>query len=227
MKLCTKCNEEKSLDCFSKKGKGLRSHCKDCSKAFSKAYYAKHMEKMKAASKVYYEENKEEVLKAAKDYYQNNKESRYEWQKEYYKTDRYKKLRKIQCSKYYNENKETISEYHKKWYQDNKETIKVTRDKYLATPKAKAICRQQEQTRRARKESLPATLTVEEWKDICTSWDNKCAYCSSDNTLAQEHIIPVIKGGGYTKENILPACRSCNSSKGVKDMDIWLLGEIQ
>ena len=33
--------------------------------------------------------------------------------------------------------------------------------------------------------------------------------------LEQEHVIPLSKGGALTLHNIVPACRSCNSKKGV------------
>ena len=32
--------------------------------------------------------------------------------------------------------------------------------------------------------------------------------------LTQDHVIPLSKGGQHIKENIVPACPSCNSKKG-------------
>ncbi len=42
-----------------------------------------------------------------------------------------------------------------------------------------------------------------------------------DQRLHQDHFIPLTKGGGYTKENIIPACRSCNASKQNADFEEW------
>ena len=39
--------------------------------------------------------------------------------------------------------------------------------------------------------------------------------------LHQEHFIPLSKGGGYTHNNIIPACRSCNSSKWNNNFFDW------
>ena len=40
--------------------------------------------------------------------------------------------------------------------------------------------------------------------------------------LSLDHLIPQLKGGPDAADNITYACRSCNSSKGPKDMVLWL-----
>ena len=55
---------------------------------------------------------------------------------------------------------------------------------------------------------------------------NYCAYCgiSGDTQkLSLDHIIPKKLGGEDSGENLLPVCRSCNSSKSSKDLIEWLL----
>ncbi len=51
-----------------------------------------------------------------------------------------------------------------------------------------------------------------------------CYYCGEDepNKLVTDHLIPRIKGEGDYGENLVPACRYCNSSKGGKDMLEWM-----
>lgn len=67
----------------------------------------------------------------------------------------------------------------------------------------------------ARRRALPATLTHAEWQEILEHYQNRCAYCGRDSDiLVQEHVIPVSKGGGFTKDNIVPACSCCNLRKG-------------
>lgn len=47
-----------------------------------------------------------------------------------------------------------------------------------------------------------------------------CHYCdieTDDDTRTLDHIVPVSKGGEHTEENLVVACRSCNSKKGTKD----------
>jgi 5-methylcytosine-specific restriction endonuclease McrA len=74
---------------------------------------------------------------------------------------------------------------------------------------------------RARKRSLLAEFTAEDWNACLASFDNRCAYCGKKRKLAQEHFIPVSKGGHYTVDNMLPACKSCNSSKNDRDFSEW------
>lgn len=65
-------------------------------------------------------------------------------------------------------------------------------------------------------------LPLKEWKKVIDYFDNECAYCGErDTELEQEHIIPVSKGGKYEMGNIIPACRSCNSSKQNKNIHEW------
>ena len=48
-----------------------------------------------------------------------------------------------------------------------------------------------------------------------------CAYCPAPATT-YDHIVPVSVGGQTERTNIVPACVSCNSSKGASDLDEWL-----
>jgi 5-methylcytosine-specific restriction endonuclease McrA len=49
----------------------------------------------------------------------------------------------------------------------------------------------------------------------------ECCYCGSTINLEQEHFIPLSLNGGYTKDNIMVACRSCNSSKNNHNFFDW------
>lgn len=49
-----------------------------------------------------------------------------------------------------------------------------------------------------------------------------CWYCGSAEKLSVDHIIPQLKGGADGGENLVYACRSCNSSKGSKDLLVWM-----
>jgi CRISPR/Cas system Type II protein with McrA/HNH and RuvC-like nuclease domain len=36
-----------------------------------------------------------------------------------------------------------------------------------------------------------------------------------------DHIQPISKGGAHSKENVVPACKSCNSRKGAKNPSLF------
>jgi 5-methylcytosine-specific restriction endonuclease McrA len=71
-----------------------------------------------------------------------------------------------------------------------------------------------EQRRRARIAGVLTTLTADEWEAILESAGHVCIYCGSQDSLTMDHVVPISKGGQHVAENIVPACLSCNSSKG-------------
>ena len=48
-----------------------------------------------------------------------------------------------------------------------------------------------------------------------------CCYCGATSNLAVDHLIPRIRGGPDTADNLICACRTCNSSKQGRDMLAW------
>ena len=62
-----------------------------------------------------------------------------------------------------------------------------------------------------------------EWKKVLAEFDNKCAYCGSDEILLAEHIIPQSSEGGVDLLfNVIPACSHCNDRKKTMGMKQWL-----
>ncbi len=49
-----------------------------------------------------------------------------------------------------------------------------------------------------------------------------CCYCGSRVRLSADHLIPTKRGGANTGDNLVWACRSCNSSKCARDALEWL-----
>ena len=59
--------------------------------------------------------------------------------------------------------------------------------------------------------------------DVFAEFNHACAYClRTDRKLTVDHMEPVSKGGDNTRANIVPACLSCNSSKGDRSI-FWML----
>jgi 5-methylcytosine-specific restriction endonuclease McrA len=55
---------------------------------------------------------------------------------------------------------------------------------------------------------------------IYDSWDCKCGYCG-DEATSLDHIIPRFKSGSSNRDNLLPSCRRCNTSKASIEMERW------
>lgn len=50
-----------------------------------------------------------------------------------------------------------------------------------------------------------------------------CCYCGSREALCADHLIPRVEGGPDDADNLVWACKSCNSSKCGRDLLAWML----
>ena len=224
--LCSKCyNSWKSKqdrsnlidcpECHKKKPIGSRGLCENCyakwrrknnPKRFQeidKARWPKRRNKENKRRRKHYENNKVNHLAKSKIYHQIHYNEIKEQQKKY----RARNIEKIR----------TRNRIYSKTKRDMVKQISRLRAWTAKQPKEKirALWVRQTARRTARKNSLPSTLTRQEWEQIKSKFGNRCVYCWKEfRNLAQDHVIPVSRGGGYTADNIVPACKSCNSKKG-------------
>jgi 5-methylcytosine-specific restriction endonuclease McrA len=65
-------------------------------------------------------------------------------------------------------------------------------------------------------------LSADQWDALRHAWGG-CAYCgTTDGTLQRDCVLALSRGGRYTLDNIVPACRSCNASKCNDEVTGWL-----
>lgn len=202
-----------------------------------KSYYKDNVDKVKQYQKTYYMENREKVLEYQREYASGRKEYKAIYDKMYreenidrirergvqYRLRNAEYIKKAKL-KYRIENRETIRERNNQWREENREIINKRRRENQHN--LSIYC----QRRRSRKNNLPSDLTKEDWSEIKGVFNNECSYCGMGESehidkwgerLHQEHVIPLSKGGPYVYENIIPACKFCNLSKGNKDMLSW------
>jgi 5-methylcytosine-specific restriction endonuclease McrA len=103
------------------------------------------------------------------------------------------------------------------WRAKNPEVAKRIREK--AYQKAdKSYYAVATRKRKATLLSAPGSgLNHEQWLGILDNFGGKCAYCLGDATSI-DHIVPISRGGAHDPENIVPACKSCNSKKGNRSL---------
>lgn len=69
----------------------------------------------------------------------------------------------------------------------------------------------------------------QEWKEALIFFGGECAYCGCTTRkglrLTRDHLEPTSTGGRTIQSNIVPACQSCNSSKGAKDFKDWFMAQ--
>mgnify|MGYP001604104510 FL=1 len=101
----------------------------------------------------------------------------------------------------------------KAWRDRHPEKIKSTQSRWRKTH-PKLVKQYAEKHRALKAGSITNDLTLEQWKQLKTSFKHCCAYCGKKyKRLTQDHITPLSKGGLHTLSNIVPACQSCNSRK--------------
>ena len=233
-------------ECQRKASKEYANENKDKIKERSKKYYEQNKDKMKEYNKKYYEQNKKAKPKEKPPKYKactscgkllpNTKEYFYEGGK---RKDGTKPLKSIckECEKlyhktqdkiYYQEHKERRKEAHKIWYQNNREKRLEYWQEYRKSERGKkAIAAKHfndHNRRRLLKQNQGKGITAEQYKEVMSFFDWKCAYSGEKlkkDTRTLDHIISLKQGGDHEIWNLVPMTRSLNSSKQEKDMLEW------
>ena len=76
--------------------------------------------------------------------------------------------------------------------------------------------------RKRRMDRVDHDLSNEQWTALRAAWGG-CAYCgATDKPLQRDCVLALSRGGRYTLDNIVPACRSCNTSKCNDEVTSWM-----
>jgi hypothetical protein len=94
------------------------------------------------------------------------------------------------------------------WWQQLPETVRA------------AVQRARGNARRARKLAAEVAGPLSQAEYILIRNESACVYCGQVATEI-DHIRPLTRGGWEHSENLVPACRSCNASKGSKLLTEW------
>ena len=129
-------------------------------------------------------------------------------------------------AKYRAENPEKVRAAVAKWQAENPERLKASQAKYFrANPdKFRAKC----QRYRAKKRNAAGDWSAADWKAKLEYYGYRCRYCgihksdTNEGWLEADHAIPLSQGGTNFISNIVPACKSCNCSKGTKTFTEFL-----
>lgn len=105
------------------------------------------------------------------------------------------------------------------WRQSNAERVKEYRKVHYQLVADRE--RQYTRTYRAAQYNAQGVVTAEQWATIVLSFGGLCAYCKDAPGNTTDHVIPLARGGNNDPENVVPACRRCNSSKGNRTPAEW------
>ena len=144
-----------------------------------------------------------------------------------------KERNKIKCKAYYLKNREKYILYAKKYREEHKnERILLRRNYYLKnkhkimeqnkihskTPKGKIMRNSCSRNCRDRRRGAIGVITNKQWQDKIKKYNYRCVYCGVVCQPTMDHVIPLIKGGTNTIDNVVPVCAECNCRKGV---NLW------
>ena len=117
---------------------------------------------------------------------------------------------------------EAIAIASRKHYIKHKSEIQSAVRRYVDANRARVYERNRTGHNRRRAASAFSDVTVDTWSALADAWEGMCAYCGTKpERLTQDHIRPIVRGGLHLMSNLLPACPSCNSSKGTKMLFEW------
>lgn len=127
---------------------------------------------------------------------------------------------------YWVRNKKQIMAKNNAYRRSRPEMRRMARQRYAEQnpTKMKVFSRVRNLRRQARLKNILVSFTPADWEAIVEEHGGRCFWCGrQDLPLQADHVIPVSKGGATRRDNIVPACRPCNSAKRNLDPDVWLL----
>lgn len=198
MKICSRCYHSKDPAEFHKDRKakdGRCCMCTVCNNSRAAKWYAAHRSRSAETGRRYYLGHKDESQTRSRQWVIDHR-------------DRFNKIARQSSAR---RRSEIRQQAKYKWATDSQ---------------LRLYHRNQCRVYRAKKRRLTFSLTESQWQDVLNSYQYRCAFaslrreCESNRSgsiaLHQAHAIAASRGGHHTRDNIFPACRSCNSAQGLK-----------
>ena len=223
-KQCSKCNQVKTSDQFSKN----RRECKSCESARKREWEIVNRERLVEKRRVW-ELNNSELVKEIKDrWYRKNKISVLEKQKSIYSSNPDQKKKK--AKEYYWLNAEEKKEYGKRYRLENKEKVNASIERSKSKNPEKY--KHQEYiaviNRRARIRGFKSSWRKSDMQMAIEYFNNNCCICDVPLGLLVkthfDHWIPLSDSTcpGTVRKNMVPMCEKCNISKNNRNAFEWL-----
>lgn len=120
---------------------------------------------------------------------------------------------------YQREHREQHNSYSRRYYQRHIEQHKGRIESWRQRHPEKA----QIYYRRWRARKMGARVEPVDEQAIYKRDSHRCVYCGAREDLTLDHIVALSNGGAHSEDNLVVACRSCNSSKRATSLVVWLL----
>lgn len=230
-KVCYKCKRELSIELFGNSTKSKDGHsgiCKECKSKQDKEYREKNKDilrekgrqkrlanrdEINAKKRKHYQENKDEILLKQLEYRRTHKEQKAEIDKKYAQNNK-EKIQQYQKN-YREEHKLSNAEYQKQYREKNKERLK----EYNKSPHTRYM----HYKNSAKKRDHNFTLSEIDFIKIT---EQPCIYCGeySDtyNGVPFNGVDRIDSNLGYSMNNCVPCCTTCNRMKLDLNVYNWM-----
>lgn len=160
----------------------------------------------------YYQENRDKILAKNKRWHEENAERHADLNRNWSLNNREKRREYVR--KYRKRHPERVLEHDRRYAKENPEKMRIKWSH-----------------RRKRKENLPITFTVMQWRKCLEYFNYRCAVCQNQLrdlfgkiTPHQDHWIPLAHPDciGTTVDNMICLCSTCNLSKRATLPKDWL-----
>lgn len=155
-------------------------------------------------------------------YRKANPEKRKAADAKYYKAHPNREKYRVYSAKYREANPEKVRAKDATYREVNLEKCKATVAKWIReNPERRAVSDSKWRSLKHANTPVSEMLTSTEWLAILAAAAGHCHYCDKEAKLTLDHVIPLSKGGKHSANNVVPACKHCNSSKRDKTLEEW------
>lgn len=205
MKNCTKCRRElpATTEYFNRNTSswdGLRTWCKDCSRAHYKEYRAKNRDKLNREARAYHQEHREDANERRRAHYQAHRDEATSSMRNYYRG--HKDESRSRC---------------KAWKEANPEKV------------ALSARRSNRKRRQKQVSTYHASVKEFKHSDHCFFCGRSVSTqvrVGSSKKATIEHLLPLERGGEDHILNLVTTCTSCNCSKRDLTIDEYAAREL-
>lgn len=149
-------------------------------------------------------------------YREAHRERRNEYNRQWYEAHR--EERQVSDRQYREAHREQRAEYSRQYYEAHCEKQRQLHHQWQKANPNKV--RDAGRRRRARKSGV--TVGPVDGAAIYELYNHTCIYCGATEDLALDHIVALDVGGAHCEDNLVVACRRCNSSKRTRPLEEWL-----
>lgn len=177
--------------------------------AYMRQYHLRNQDRRNTYNRNYHHSNRARLIIYSREHYQQNRERCLTQKREDYVLYPEKHRQRRQAN--YKKHREKIRAKYKAW---------------AKTPRGKAIRNQHEHKRRALKANNHAfNYSSGQIKSRYEEFNHCCCWCGKPiqigGTGTLDHFIAISKAGPDNMGNLVPSCKSCNSSKQASDPKEW------